>query len=246
MSIRQQYNDIASIYDLLSEGDDGAIYFRTLAENVLKKLNKESHLLDCSCGTGDQAIWLARQGYSVFASDISESMLDMAIKKAERSKANIQFFRSSWQDLAKKYTDHFTLIMSPGNSFSHLDGIDMLKKSLKGIYLSLQENGIFIFDIRNWEKTFEESNLPEQEFEAGRRGSKMRVRYSWDLKGWNTICTMHVNTLNIKSSENTAYKFDFFPLSYEQLKEALLDTGFTRVDRQFYTDDNYYFVRSTK
>lgn len=244
--IRQQYNDIASIYDHLSEGDDGALYFRMNVEKILKKLIKGAAVLDCSCGTGDHAIWVARQGCKVYASDISENMLEKAREKARLAKVNMHFFRSSWKDLSENSGMQYQLVMSPGNSFSHLEGTDMLGQSLNGIFRSLKDGGTFCFDIRNWEKTFAENNLKPQEFETGKKGSEMRVRYTWDLTGWNMLSKMHVDTLSIKTSEYKKYVFDFFPLGYEQLKTALHGSGFTSVKRNFYPDTNYYFVRALK
>lgn len=246
MSIRKQYNDIAGIYDLLSEGDDGLLYFRMNAGHFLKKLPAGAAVLDCSCGTGDHAIWLARQHFQVYASDISEGMLDRAREKAAGADASIRFFRASWDELASRTPRSYPLIMSPGNSFSHLSGMEMLDSSLSGIFPALEEGGTFIFDIRNWEKTFSENNLEPQEFEAGKRGSRMRVRYSWDIKGWNTLCTMIVDTQDKGQHDIKTFYFDFFPLSFVQLEKALAKAGFTGIERRFYPDDNYYFVSAKK
>ena len=50
-------------------------------EEIIKKfslIQKPHSLLDVSCGIGTQAIGLARQGYSVTASDISQAQVDLA------------------------------------------------------------------------------------------------------------------------------------------------------------------------
>jgi SAM-dependent methyltransferase len=242
VSVKRQYDEIADIYDLLSEGDDGALYFRMYAEKFLKQLKKHSCVLDCSCGTGDHAIWLARQHFRTYASDLSKAMLQKAIDKARNAGQDIQFFASSWKNLHLKAPVQFPLIFSPGNSFSHLESISMLDESMNGIKLCLEDDGIFAFDIRNWEKTFSDSNLVPQEFEAGKRGNKYRVKYSWDIRGWNTTCKMLVETLRINTSEYRKYEFDFFPIGYDQLKESMQKAGFNKVDRKYYPDDNYYFV----
>jgi hypothetical protein len=169
-------------------------------------------------------------------------MLQKAVDKARQAGQGIRFFRSSWEDLKDKSPGKYSLILSPGNSFSHLESIPMLNNSLLGIKNSLEKEGIFAFDIRNWEKTFSSKNLTPQEFEAGSRGRKMRVKYSWDITGWNKSCKMIVETLHIKSSVYKKYIFDFFPVGYDQLERSLLKAGFTDVERKFYPDDNYYFV----
>ena len=40
------------------------------------------HVLELGCGTGEDAIWLARRGVHVTATDVSQSMLDVAQRKA--------------------------------------------------------------------------------------------------------------------------------------------------------------------
>ncbi len=242
LSIQKQYDNIASIYDLLSEGDDGSIYFRLYAEKVLKTFPKGSIVLDCSCGTGDHAIWLARQGYRVFASDISDGMIAVASKKAEKEEVSISFFRSSWEELPGKTEEKFDMVFCPGNSISHMQDLEMLKRSFKSIRKVLKPGGKYFFDLRNWEKTFEENNLPPQEFEVNSKGRQLIVKYSWDIKGWNTQCKMFVDTHDAKENEYKQYVFDFFPLGYYQLHDALLEAGFESVERGFFPDDNYYFA----
>lgn len=40
------------------------------------------HVLELGCGTGEDALWLARRGVRVTASDVSQAMLDLAQRKA--------------------------------------------------------------------------------------------------------------------------------------------------------------------
>jgi SAM-dependent methyltransferase len=40
------------------------------------------HVLELGCGTGEDALWLARRGMHVTATDVSQSMLDVAQRKA--------------------------------------------------------------------------------------------------------------------------------------------------------------------
>jgi ubiquinone/menaquinone biosynthesis C-methylase UbiE len=39
------------------------------------------HILELNCGTGEDAVWLARQGMRVTATDISAAMLEVTRKK---------------------------------------------------------------------------------------------------------------------------------------------------------------------
>lgn len=49
------------------------------------------HVLEIGCGTGTNAIWLARHGCSVVATEIAPTALKAAEAKAKREKLDIQF-----------------------------------------------------------------------------------------------------------------------------------------------------------
>ena len=44
---------------------------------------RKGHLLELGCGTGDEAIWLARRGHRITALDISSEMIETAKRKAQ-------------------------------------------------------------------------------------------------------------------------------------------------------------------
>jgi len=45
--------------------------------------NKELTVLELNCGTGEDALWFAKQGHKVLATDLSESMLDIVRQKID-------------------------------------------------------------------------------------------------------------------------------------------------------------------
>jgi SAM-dependent methyltransferase len=48
--------------------------------------------LDIGCGTGDNALWLARQGFAVTGIDSAEKAVDLALQKSEKNKLQADFF----------------------------------------------------------------------------------------------------------------------------------------------------------
>jgi SAM-dependent methyltransferase len=76
--------------------------------------------LDVSCGIGTQAIALSQQGYSVAASDLSNSAIKRARKEAADRALDIDF---SVCDMRQAYTHHrreFDIVISCDNSIAHL------------------------------------------------------------------------------------------------------------------------------
>ncbi len=218
------------------------LYFRLYVEKELEGLPKGSSILDCSCGTGNHAIWFARQGFKVSASDISEGMIACSKDKAEKEGVKVNFFRSSWEELPVKTTELFDLVVCPGNSLSHLHSMEMMQQSLLAIRKIVKPGGSFFFDLRNWERTFEENNLPEQEFQVKSKNCVYDVKYSYKINGWNTRCEMFVDIRTAEEKEYTQYAFDFFPFGYYQIYEALLEAGFEDVERGFFPSEEYYFA----
>ncbi len=241
-TIQRQYDAIALLYDLLAEGDDGMLYFRLQAERLLREIKRGASVLDCACGTGNHAIWLAKQGFSVDASDISESMLDRARHKALDQGLNIRCFRSSWEELPQKSGRTYELVLCPGNSISHLPDLYSIGRSARSFRSVTCEGGHFYFDIRNWEKTFEEDNLHEEEFRVTDGHVNYLVRYSYLINGWNVKSKMFVDIRKERAHKSKRYEFDFFPAGYDQYRSALRDAGFRHVERGFYPGRDYYFV----
>ncbi len=240
--IRNQYNAISKIYDILSKDDDGILYFRLFLEKLLKELPANTSILDSCCGTGDHAIWLANQAYTVSASDISDGMIGVASNKAKDEHADINFFRSSWEELPEKTTKTFDMVLCPGNSFSHVQDFEMLYRSLKAIRKVLRPGGILFFDLRNWEKTYEENSLPPQEFQVEGIDYNFDVKYSWKLNAWNTASQMIVDLRKTEDKNYERFVFDFFPIGYYQIHDALLKTGFKNIVKEDFPDDDYYCV----
>lgn len=93
-----------------------AVYFHL--ENHIQDVQ---NILEINCGTGEDAIWLAKQGINVVATDISSEMLDVAKSKSKYS--NIRFEIADINNIATQYKNQkFDLL------FSNFGGLNCLKK----------------------------------------------------------------------------------------------------------------------
>lgn len=77
--------DIAAMnYDTYFSNSKIGILQRNIVYSHLKKhLCNCKSVLEINCGTGEDAIWLAKQNLSVLATDISEKMIEVAKSKTE-------------------------------------------------------------------------------------------------------------------------------------------------------------------
>ncbi len=135
------YDLLAKYYDLLELDEHKDIYNKLLVKNF--KQHHVKTVLDITCGTGMQSIYLNNAGYKVTASDLSSGMIAIARKKAPHMKF-------SQGDMRTVHYGQFDAVISMFNAIGHLSKKDF-EKALRNISSNLKTGGIYIFDIFNLE-----------------------------------------------------------------------------------------------
>jgi SAM-dependent methyltransferase len=135
------YEKFAEEYDII-EANDNIKKLNQVLDKILKRHGVKS-ILDMTCGTGEQSIYLHKKGYCVVASDKSRDMLAVAKKK-------YSFLSWSKGDIRNSVYGKFDAVISIYNAIAHLSKNDF-EKALKNIAKNLKEGGIYIFDIFNAE-----------------------------------------------------------------------------------------------
>jgi SAM-dependent methyltransferase len=79
------------------------------------------HVLEVNCGTGEDALWLAKQQATVLATDVSSGMLSIARKKAANE--NIEFKQMSAQSIGTLAPERYNYI------FSNFGGLNCLSEN---------------------------------------------------------------------------------------------------------------------
>jgi len=130
------------IYDGLNTNlDDLAFYKKWLPKN------QEVKILELCCGTGRLTLPLANAGYQITGVDITQSMLNQALKKAKEKKLTIEFILGDMRTL--ELNEKFDCIFIPFNSIHHLYQNEDLFKTFEVVKKHLKPNGIFLFDCYN-------------------------------------------------------------------------------------------------
>src|SRR5712675_2024686 len=81
------FTEQSAIFDELYSSNTIVNYKRKrVRDHVLKLLAPGSSILELNAGTGDDAIFFAKQGFIVHATDISTGMQEMLIKKVAAAK----------------------------------------------------------------------------------------------------------------------------------------------------------------
>lgn len=79
--VQEQYNSLSYFYNVLYAGFESTFLeeiFIDEHQQILSNLKPNAKILDASCGNGIQATALAKEGFNITATDISEDMLELA------------------------------------------------------------------------------------------------------------------------------------------------------------------------
>lgn len=171
MDIRKEWDSIYSEADLSSIpfGDlKPPLKLQKLAETLGK-----ARVLDLGCGFGTTAIYLAKNGFSVTAIDVSKKAIEIASGLAKKENVKIDFVQCSAHDLPFT-SGYFQLVVDIG-CFHHLpkelmnDYVDSVRRVLakNGTYFlecfsRLQEFSLTASDIRSRFSDFSIVSIEEQ------------------------------------------------------------------------------------
>ena len=110
-----------------------------------------SHILDCACGIGTQAIGLASLGYNVVASDISDGALTEGKTRAAKENVNIRFEKADFCKLSETFSEHFDIVIAMDNALPHMLSSEELKEAVNSISGQIKKGGIFVGSIRDYD-----------------------------------------------------------------------------------------------
>lgn len=144
------YEALASSYDALTHDipyEEMLAYMEALLQ---KHSVRPQSVLDLACGTGSMSVLLARRGYQVLASDMSEDMLAMAWEKASELEQPPYFICQKMQQLRLPYPVDWVVCCL--DSLNYVTDPNHCKEAIRRVYDSLTDDGVFVFDINSEEK----------------------------------------------------------------------------------------------
>ncbi len=103
-------------------------------------------MLDVGSGTGQVAVWLAGQGYRVFALDSSPAMLQIAQAQAEPMGLGIEWQQGDMRNFKIEAAADVAFCL--GNTLNLLLTIAELEAAFRQIHAALDPGKLFFFDFR--------------------------------------------------------------------------------------------------
>ena len=138
-----------SYYDLLYADKKYSKEADFISELLAQYGPNGKQILELGCGTGIHAGYLAQKGYKIHGIDQSDTMLELAKKRASENDAEIanrlSFDQGDLRDF--KVADKYDSVISLFDVVSYLPDNTALKQSLTTIKNCLRPDGLFVFDV---------------------------------------------------------------------------------------------------
>jgi SAM-dependent methyltransferase len=124
----------------------GALMRNAVWDRCAVRFAPGSRVLEMNCGTGEDALWLARRGVQVFATDASPAMLKVAQKKLADSaaSASVRFQRLAWEELDSLEEGTFDGVLS---NFGGLNCVGDLRGAARALAKKLRPGGSAVLCI---------------------------------------------------------------------------------------------------
>jgi SAM-dependent methyltransferase len=243
------YETLAADYDWMF-GDDALANGRAInlpaTARLLERISGTSLVLEAACGTGVDAAVLARRGFTVWASDGSEAMIEAAAARFRRERLAIPLLRSAWADLPAATAQRFDVVLCLGNSLVHAAGRDAMVQALTGLRRMARPGGYVVVDSRNWEKLHAERQIVQiADRVVTREGRRCVVLYAWEIP--DRLGDEHIAHLvfvfeNGDRIDPHEYQIAFRPFTISELRERLEPAGLREVDTDFDASRDRYAV----
>ncbi len=243
------YETLAADYDWMF--DDGALtngraVNHPATARLLQRISPASVVLDAACGTGVDAAVLARRGFTVWAADGSEAMVEGAAARFRRERLEIPLLNCQWADLPAATAKRFDVVLCIGNSLVHAAGRDAMVQALAGLRRMARPGGHVVVDSRNWEKLHAERRIVQvADRVVTREGHRCVALYAWEVP--ERLGDEHIAHLvfifdNGGQAESREYQITFRPFTISDLRERLELAGLREVDTDFEDSRDRYAV----
>ncbi len=240
---------LAADYDWMY--DDGALangraINHPATARLLQRISPASTVLDAACGTGVDAAVLARRGFTVWAADGSDAMVESAAARFRREGLAVPVLHRRWADLPEATAERFDVVLCIGNSLVHAAGRDAMVQALAGLRRMARPGGHVVVDSRNWEKLHAERRIVQvADRVVTRGGRRCVVLYAWEVP--DRLRDEHIAHLvfvfeNGDRAEPHEYRIAFRPFTVSDLRERLELAGLREVDTDFDDSRDRYAV----
>ena len=155
-----EYKGFSYYFDQIMEFID----YRDWLNYTKKHVKEGSKILDLACGSGTLAVLLSTEGYETDGLDLSEDMIDLANDKFKASHILNKLYVMDMTNF--KLDQRYDAVTCYFDSINHLPTLNDVKNMMNSVYETLNDNGLFIFDVFSYSKYLDMDNCDiEEEFD---------------------------------------------------------------------------------
>lgn len=217
------YDQEAKHYDTFNEINSAQT--NQIIENFLRSCHVKT-VLDLSCGTGSQVFWLAKLGYEVVGVDINNKMLEVAKDKAEKQNVSVTLEQG---DMRTYQAGKFDAVITIHSAIGHLTQEDF-ELAIQNIRNNLNANGLYVFDIFNFDYLSHEDNITNLTIDWQKRNGDTitrEIQYSTiSQSGILASYDIYHEQVGLNSPKITTAFQTLQVYSATQLQEILIRNGF--------------------
>lgn len=139
-----RYEGFAERYDLFpdrSASKEAVEFFRRLFSQ-----NSVHRVLDCACGTGRNLRLVHSLGCDVVGSDLSESMLEQAMRSLAEQRLRLTLHRLDYRELYKHFEEEFDAVLCLTTSIAEVPNDDEALQAFTSMRMVLRPNGILVLE----------------------------------------------------------------------------------------------------
>ena len=221
------YEQFAYYYDSLMDPQFYEDYITFIKQHVPSFYE----VLELGCGTSEIAIRLAKEDYKVFATDLSDDMIEVSKQKAMYENVDLMLQKVDMTDFSTSYP--VDLILCVCDSLNYVLGEDKVKDTFKNVSVSLSDEGTFIFDVNSLYKmnTILNNYVEEADDEE--------FAFKWEVTSDQKGSVVHKVFIHDKVENDIVNEIHYQKTySVDQYKTWLNECGFKNVE--VYSDFNEY------
>jgi len=227
-ALASHYDKEAQHYDDFNEARSAQT--NHVIEQILQR-HEVKTVLDLSCGTGSQVLWLLKRGYKVVGFDINNQMLAIAKNKARKQNLPIQLEQG---DMRTTKAGKFDAVITIFNSIGHLTRQDF-EKAIQNIHRNLNTQGLYIFDIFNLDYLLHEDNITQLTIDWQKKLKDVitrEIQYSTiTQEGVLASYDIYHEQINLSKPKITTAFQTLQVYTAHQLQEILQKNGFTIIQQ---------------
>jgi SAM-dependent methyltransferase len=236
------YDRMASLYHLIFLDWDESIERQAgqLTRIIQERWGTEGKtILDVSCGIGTQAIGLAKRGFTVTASDLSEGAVARAKTEAHRRAVAIDFSVADMRLAHEHHRQQFDVVLSIDNSLTHLLNDEDLLLALRQMYDCTRPGGGCLLTVRDYDREERGTGLVKPYGVREEGGKRFVIFQVWDFVGQVYDLAMYFVVDDRTSDELATHvmRTKYNAIGTDHLLALMRRAGFTateRLDGRFY------------